>query len=260
MYESKLPDDRVNIPKKSPLGDLFGMLTALVAIVVILYYLFGFAIDYAVKKISAEDEQRLLSFLKTDIKSTHQNSDTARRIQKLLDSAAASSCFQSPYRFVISVSDSNISNAFAVPGGVIVINRGLIEKAESENEILFVVGHEIAHFQNRDHLEGLGRRFVATALAHMAGFSDSEEIVKLVVNLSENRFSQAQESEADLYAVDLMNCYYGHVSGATDFFRHLPKQSNYALLSTHPATRERIENIEAYIARKGYAAREKDPF
>ncbi len=260
MYDGKLPDDSVNVTGKSPLKELFTMLAGLIAIVAILYWLAGYAINYAVKNISVKQEQKLFSFLHAGQRVSDIDSEATRRLQKLIDDAAAASCFQTPYHFVVSLSDSNVSNAFALPGGLIVVNRGLIDKAESENEIFFVLGHEIAHFQNRDHLEGIGRRFVATALAHMAGLSDSQEMIDLIVSLSEKRFSQAQEKDADLYAVDLMNCYYGHVAGATDFFHHLPEQNGYALLSTHPATRERIENIEAYIARKGYREKERRPF
>ena len=62
-----------------------------------------------------------------------------------------------PYAFRVSVLDQSEPNAFAIPGGQIVITRGLLESVSSESELAFVLGHEIGHFKQRDHLRGLGR-------------------------------------------------------------------------------------------------------
>jgi len=51
-----------------------------------------------------------------------------------------------------------------------------------------------------------------------------------------------------------MHCYYGHVNGATDFFKHLPQESaGYGgMFSTHPDMQKRVEDIEMYSTQKGY--------
>jgi Zn-dependent protease with chaperone function len=51
-------------------------------------------------------------------------------------------------------------NAMALPGGNIVVFSALIKETGSENELAFVLAHELGHFANRDHLRGLGRRLL----------------------------------------------------------------------------------------------------
>src|SRR5207237_7466738 len=55
--------------------------------------------------------------------------------------------------FTIKVLDSNEVNAFALPGGFLYVNRGLIEAAENEAEIAGVMAHEIAHVAARHRVE-----------------------------------------------------------------------------------------------------------
>jgi len=229
------------------------MLGGLVALVLIVYVALGFGIKMAVKKISIEQEQRLFSYLHVDALMEANDSSTSQKVQRLID-AVTTQCLKTPYHFIVSIADDEQSNAFALPGGLIVVNKGLLQKATSENEIFFVLAHEIAHFQNRDHLEGIGRRFIGVLLGSLIGFSDVADLLQTTLNLSENRFSQTQESEADLYALDLMHCYYGHVNGATDFFKHLPQESaGYGgMFSTHPDMQKRVEDIEMYSTQKGY--------
>ncbi len=250
---NKLPDESVNVTQTSPLADMAWMLGGLIALVVIVYVVLGFGIEAAVKKISIDQEQRLFSYLHVDALMEANDSPTSQKLQSLVD-AVATQCLKTPYHFSISIADDEQSNAFALPGGFIVVNKGLLEKATSENEIFFVLAHEIAHFQNRDHLEGIGRRFIGVILGSLIGFSDAADLLQTTLNLSENRFSQTQESEADLYAIDLMHCYYGHVNGATDFFKHLSQESGSygGMFSTHPDMLKRVEGIETYSAQKGY--------
>jgi predicted Zn-dependent protease len=56
-----------------------------------------------------------------------------------------------PWRFVVI--DSRSINAFAVPGGVVLITRGLYELLDTEDELAALIGHEIAHVQRRHHYE-----------------------------------------------------------------------------------------------------------
>ena len=253
-FHSNLPDDSVNVTRHSPLADAVWMLGGLLALVIGLYVVLGFGMEAVVKKISIEQEQELFSYLHLDALLDNNTSTTSQKVQHLV-TALQEQCLQTPYRFSVSIAEDEQSNAFALPGGFIVVNKGLLDKATSENEIVFVLAHEIAHFQNRDHLEGIGRRFIGVLLGSLIGFSDVNELLQTTLNLSENRFSQTQESEADIYALDLMQCYYGHVNGATDFFKHLPNDSgNYGMFATHPDIRQRVDDIERYSAQQGYGS------
>ena len=99
----------------------------------------------------------------------------------------------------ILFSDSEQVNAFALPGRVIVINKGLVGKAASENEISFVLAHELGHIENRDHLRGIGRSLVLMTFSAMLLGPDNGvgKMLGKGLHLSEMKFSRVQESRAD---------------------------------------------------------------
>jgi predicted Zn-dependent protease len=77
------------------------------------------------------------------------------------------------------------------------------------------------------------------------------------------KFSQQQEKTADLWALDLLNRRYGHVSGVTDFFEKMSKKNKNGRIAyyfaTHPYPQDRVKTLEEKIQRKGYFRKEKIP-
>ncbi len=123
------------------------------------------------------------------------------------------------YNFTIYLSDSDDVNAIALPGGRIVVFKGLLDQVESENELAMVLAHELGHFAHRDHMRGLGRGLglaVATALLLGENNSASGLISKAVLTF-QVKYSQSQESAADQFGVDLLTARYGHAGGAPAF-------------------------------------------
>lgn len=249
-YNSSLPDETVNVTKQSPLLDLLWMSGGVFATVLALYFLLGLAIEYGVKNISTEQEIRFFSFLQSEHNNSETDSEVLLSIKSLLQESKG--CQSTPYNFVAHVVESEDINAFALPGGTVIVNSGLLKSVRSENELFFVLAHEIGHFKNRDHLEGVGRTLLALIIGNFTGLADVSDVLESALALSESQFSQKQESEADLYAVDLMNCHYGHVNGATDFFNHLPTEGSYSLLRSHPKKEKRIRRIEHHIEQSRY--------
>jgi predicted Zn-dependent protease len=155
-------------------------------------------------------------------------------------------------------------NALALPGDAIVLYAGLVERAQSENELMMVLGHELGHFAHRDHLRGLGRGLlVQIAIAYF--FGDVGSLQSLAVSgvaaLSRSQFSQSQEREADEFGLTLLQKTYGQVAGATDFFARMSQQkgADLAFLSTHPAPGKRVKEIERLIKERNYLVKERSP-
>ena len=71
------------------------------------------------------------------------------------------------------------------------------------------------------------------------------------LNITELTFSRKQETQADEFAVETLNCVYGHVSGATDFFEKIPREQDSGkfghYFSTHPERRRRIFHLLEFI-------------
>lgn len=155
-------------------------------------------------------------------------------------------------------------NALAIPGDRIIIYQGLLAAAESENELMMVLGHELGHFTHRDHLRGLSRQ-VLIRLSLGALFGDVGSLGAIattsIATLSNAQFSQRQEQQADRVGLTLLNQTYGHVAGATDFFRRLAEKESMglAIVASHPPSPKRVRQLEAWIDRQGYSLGEKIP-
>jgi predicted Zn-dependent protease len=160
---------------------------------------------------------------------------------------------------VLYVPDATI-NAVAIPGDRIIIYQGLLAQAKSENELMMVLGHELGHFAHRDHLRALGRGIgIQLALSTILG--DLSALQSLAVSglttLSDARFSQQQEYDADNFGLEILQATYQHVAGATDFFDRMSRQEgiDIAFLATHPAAKERVKRLQSVIASRRYAVR-----
>lgn len=164
---------------------------------------------------------------------------------------------------VLYVPDSTV-NALALPGDAIVLYAGLLNQAESENELMMVLGHELGHFAHRDHLRGLGRTLlVQIAIAMFLGDSGTLQsaAASSITAVSRSQFSQSQERQADEFGLKLLQKTYGHVAGATDFFRRMSQEkgANFAFLTTHPAPAKRVTELQRLIKERDYSIKERSP-
>lgn len=176
-----------------------------------------------------------------------------KEITSRLLPAAESSGYN--FRFHIS-SDTNV-NAFALPGGNVVIMQGLLENAETEEQIAGVLAHEMAHVTRRHSL----RSIIQTAglgVAIQMLFGDASGLVAVVGQgsqfLLQQKFSRNFEREADDVGWGYLIQAKIDPRGMIQFFERLERIQNasqagatmngsLALLSTHPATQERINRL-----------------
>lgn len=181
---------------------------------------------------------------------------TRDHLQQIVDTMAATLPERDLQYRVIVVDDPTV-NAAAVPGGSILVFRGLLDGATSENEIAMILGHEIAHHHYRDHLERLGRQLVVGAVlnAILGGTAGLEQIGQLGVEGLSRQMGRDDEREADALALDLLFATYGHVGGATAFFERMIEHDTseaLAWVSTHPLSSERIDRIVEIADERGY--------
>ena len=162
------------------------------------------------------------------------------------------------YKFLVANHPS--INAFATPGGVIVINSGVILKTKSEAELASVIAHEIAHVKAR-HLSRMHEESsnvdVTTALtviaAVIAGMYDSSTLGQTLfsaqgINAQKQiTFIREHEKEADRLAISILVNANINPDGMSQFFKTLSKENNdkdaMEFLRSHPISQNRI--IEA---------------
>jgi Zn-dependent protease with chaperone function len=165
------------------------------------------------------------------------------------------------YDLEIGVVEASEPNAFALPGGRMLVSRALLEQATSENELAFVVAHELGHVEARDPLRGLGRGVLVALALSAIGASDGAAVAGTAAALGERAFSREQESAADRFALARVRAEYGHVAGASDFLRRLPDAGPAGAaaraaswLATHPRSNQRVAELEALANEAGYAS------
>ena len=159
------------------------------------------------------------------------------------------------YRFFILRDDS--VNAFALPGGFIGVNRGLIMQARTQHQLASVLGHEIAHVELRhglDMMEKGSEISNATLLAMLAGLLlgsvDSQVGSALMYGgiaggqQAMVNFTRENEYEADRVGLDLMQRAQFDPRGMVEFFGIMSKLSGDAgsieYLRTHPLSNNRV--------------------
>ncbi|MEG3955211.1 M48 family metallopeptidase [Microcoleus sp. herbarium2] len=151
-----------------------------------------------------------------------------------------------PYTF--QVIDDDKINAFATMGGFVYVNKGLMAAADNEAELASVIAHEIAHITARHAIQQMRQMAIASGVASATGL-DRSRAVQIGVELALRRpHSRQAEYEADRLGLQMMGRSGYAQSGMVDFMKKLlNKPSPPSILSTHPATGDRIAALEQAI-------------
>ncbi|HEV7765385.1 MAG TPA: M48 family metallopeptidase [Thermoanaerobaculia bacterium] len=176
------------------------------------------------------------------------------RIGQKLAASAGGPQFQ--YRFrVVNASDIN---AFALPGGYIYLNRGIIENAQNEGEVAGVLAHEIAHSALRHGTHQASKAYAAQAGLQILGGllggkvgNNTAQILNTVGGVGLNalflKFSRELETQADVRGAQILAASGYTPADMVSFFNQLAKvdsSKKTTWLSHHPAPPDRQARIE----------------
>ena len=154
-----------------------------------------------------------------------------------------------PFPIMVEVSDRNEVNAFAAPGGRIVVFQGLIAAAQSPDEVAGVLAHEITHSRKRHPTRMLIRQIGTSFLEQLVIGTDTGGMAETLLVLS---YSRQFETEADEGAVELLQNAGIDTASFANFFDRLEKAQHGgalpALLTSHPAPQERSAMVRAPAA------------
>lgn len=250
-YTQKLPDDSVNISKNNIFTDTIKFLVSIFLIILVSYALLLALSNIIINNLTFEQEKKLLTFVDFDFSLAKEN----KKLTKILDDLK--SCSNIKNDLSVKVMKDEEENAFALPGGTIVVTSKLLENIKSDNELYFVLGHEIGHYLNKDHLKNLGNSIILMVLSFLLP-SDIDYISNMSFQITSSSNSKEHELKADEIGLELMYCSLKNVDFATNFFERLKsKYSKFEyMLATHPHPKSRIENIKQLITNKQYIKRD----
>jgi beta-barrel assembly-enhancing protease len=219
-------------------------------------------VEIAVSRIPVEWEQKLGESAYRDFLSHQEVMKEGPAVAALgeMTQRMTAQIPESPYKFEVTVVKSDVVNAFALPGGYVVVFTGLMKKAESGEEVAGVLSHELNHVLQRHGLERMVKSLGLMAVAAIV-LGNQQGLVgmmkRLGVELFTLKFGREQETEADLTGLQLLQRAKIDPAGMITFFERLSEKDEGRIewLSTHPMSAARAERLKAELA----ALRKKSP-
>ena len=169
-----------------------------------------------------------------------------------------------PYEFHFYLIRNEELNAFALPGGYVVIHTSLILESESAEEIAGVLAHEISHVTERHAVERIISSLGIMAVCQIF-LGDVSGLASIIIQgaqfVSMMQFSQSQESEADSSGFHLLKKAKISHKGFIDFFNRaktkkdaIPEEikATLSIFSTHPPDDQRIKRITDLSLKEPY--------
>jgi len=177
-------------------------------------------------------------------------------VKAMVDRLAAQA-LPTGFAYRIQVVRSDQVNAFALPGGQIVVYTGLLKKATRPEQVAGVLGHEIAHVTRRHGLQGLagqvgvmiGLQVLLGDASGLAGLAGQGAMTAIL-----NGYSRDKEREADAEGLRMLMAAGIDPQGLPEFFNLLKGEAGSEMpgmltwMSTHPEHDERIANLRQQIA------------
>jgi Zn-dependent protease with chaperone function len=154
------------------------------------------------------------------------------------------------YPIEITVVQSGVVNAFAIPGGHIVVYDAILEKMKTPEELAALLGHEASHVVLRHSLRNMFRNLARKMFLALVFGNDAGMLNVMVNNADELKgleYSRSLETEADDSGLKLMAKSGIDPEGMVRLMELLQKESGgkepSSLLNTHPVIKDRIDNI-----------------
>ena len=169
------------------------------------------------------------------------------------------------YHFLIL--DSDEINAFAAPGGLIFVTRGMLRCGRSEDAVAAILAHEIGHVQHKHGLQAIKKSRITTALTtlaaagaktfggeELAALTDAFEgsIADITGTMINNGYSRAFEREADAAAVVILKRIGYNPNGLVDMLKVMQqrlKPGGPDFARTHPSPESRITDLRPLIGK-----------
>jgi beta-barrel assembly-enhancing protease len=207
---------------------------------------------FNIERVTHENERKIGDFILESMQSGSKelDSDSAQAMVGRIKERICTANAISDTTIIIHILDKKDVNAFALPGGHLVVNAGLIRYCNTPEELAGVLAHEIAHIQQNHVMKKLAKEVGLSMLTTLAGGeAGGREIARETLKLlSSTAFDREQEREADRLAVHLLaEANIDPEQMANLLFRLSQETKNisteFEWLNTHPDSRNRSAQI-----------------
>ncbi len=152
--------------------------------------------------------------------------------------------------------ESEMLNAWCMPGGKVCFYTGILELTDSDDEIAVIMGHEIAHAIARHGNERMSQQLALAGIVGLTSSQDSTETTNIYqkvfmgsATLGILKFSRMHESESDKLGLVFMKMAGYNPEKAITFWEKMASQGGFMpeILSTHPSDERRIKDIKEFL-------------
>lgn len=209
-----------------------------------------YIVNLITDRVPIEFEESLGAAAWKQVSLIHPPIDTNTPLHKAIQEIGERLTKGSRYKYKWHIVEDDSINAFAMPGGHVVINIGLINTSDSAEEAAGVIAHEVQHIEERHTLQAiihsLGWRGVLSAV-----FGDINASVwaNIASELGQLKFSRIQETIADEKGLNSLVHAKINPKGMITFFEKLYREdeSTVSILATHPETKERLAYLKKLL-------------
>jgi Zn-dependent protease with chaperone function len=231
-------------------GTLVGIAIFSTIAALVYFVFFPFLASYIASKIPVSTE---IALGEKFYESFIGNSEIDANKTILLNDFARKIDFETKYPLKFTIVKDKQVNAFALPGGNVVVYSGILEKLKSSEELVALLSHEVIHVKERHSLKGLARSLAGSLLISII-FGDTGSLGNLLANQADKMyhlgFSRSMEKEADLEGLEIM--FHNHINqqGMLHLMERLHEEEKkggskmLTYLNSHPMTEERITYIK----------------
>ena len=225
----------------------FGMLSVL-----LLWWQYDRAISWVAEQIPVSTEEEMGNSVLEQLRSEGGLIESGVAV-KTVQEIGAKLTKGSRYDYQWVIKTDKTLNAFALPGGVVVVHSALIEKASNANELAAVLAHEVQHIEQRHSLKSTLNSLGWAALLTVTIGDVSAVAAVMAHQMGSMYFSRDLEDEADRLGFAALTRANITPDGMVTFFQTMAKEEKGdapAWISSHPATLERIKTIQTLMEKE----------